>query len=59
MDFAADTRARSRHVAVDCGEEQEDERDPLPARFHPKTRGGTKQRQRHEQVMHISHKHEK
>ncbi|KAG7333997.1 hypothetical protein KOW79_002404 [Hemibagrus wyckioides] len=44
---AADTRAWSRYA--DSDEDQDDEHEPLPPRFHPKTREGTKHRQRHEQ----------
>ncbi|KAM9477347.1 serine/threonine-protein kinase VRK2 [Clarias gariepinus] len=41
---AADKCTRSRRVAFFLDEDQEDECDPLPPRFHPKTRQGTKQR---------------
>ncbi|MCI4376351.1 hypothetical protein PGIGA_G00187430 [Pangasianodon gigas] len=50
VNSVAYTRARSRRVATDHDEDQEEEYDPLPPRFHPKTREGTKQRQRHEQL---------
>ncbi|XP_053477394.1 serine/threonine-protein kinase VRK2 [Ictalurus furcatus] len=46
----ADARARSRRVASDSDEDQEDEYDALPPRFHPKTREGTKQRQSRDQL---------
>ncbi|XP_026992153.2 serine/threonine-protein kinase VRK2 isoform X1 [Tachysurus fulvidraco] len=46
---AAATRARSRRVESDSDEDQDDERNPLPPRVHPKTREGTKQKQRCEQ----------
>ncbi|KAK3573302.1 hypothetical protein QTP86_022369 [Hemibagrus guttatus] len=48
---AADTRARSRYAASVSDEDQDEEHDPLSPRFHPKTREGTKQRQRHEQSI--------
>lgn len=42
----------------DHDEDEGDVYDPLPPRFHPKTREGTKQRQRQEQVLHAFHKHQ-
>ncbi|XP_046729486.1 serine/threonine-protein kinase VRK2 isoform X2 [Silurus meridionalis] len=50
VNSAADTRVRSRRVASDPDDDQEDDYDPQPPRFHPKTRGGTKQTQRNQQL---------